>query len=475
MTVDGSRTRDPDDDALTYVWQLLSAPAGSRVEVHADTPTFVFRPDVPGTYQLRLTASDGRSDSTDTMRVSADALLAFADGGTFKIDKKSKEDSQRLGLTLKTSALYRGDPVAFTATTDAPWLSVVRPTGTSAAAGGTVSVPLQLVMQEVERLPNGKHEARVTVTPSGGWEPAAVTVTLDLKLPQAHSIVPYVAYTGQPSLVTLYGDGLLDADGESVFINDIEAPNLTAASDESAAIELPPLPAGTYTVRIGKSGDLSSEMGRVVVRDEPVHRTAELSLPGLVRSLEYDAERDAFYAVFMAADGTRVARRLHNSGAGAWASDVIPVDAPWAVALTADGAHLLVSSGGCTVHRLDPQTLAVLHSLTKDSCDAAGERFGAMAVLADGRVFAVDDAGDSTVWEYPDFGPAEILSSGANPLLVLNADRDRLLWIGEGMPMPSDVQEGSRVFVPPSGTATFTFTVNGPGEPQYTLYVRELP
>jgi hypothetical protein len=410
VTVDGSRTNDPDGDPLSYTWQLVSAPSGSTIAIQANTPTFVFRPDVPGTYQLRLTASDGRSNTSDTMRISADALLEIDDDAEFKVDRWRKRDDRR-ELELETSERYRGASVTYTATSDAPWLAIEQPTGMTPSPGEQVEIPIRLVEEQVENLPNGEHHAHVTVTPAGGWEPAVARVTLELKLSRADKVVPYVAYTGQAARVIVYGESLDNIEDESVFVGDTEVTGLVATSEAEATLDLPPLPAGTYPVSIGKTAAASPEVARIVVRDEPLHDTASLPLPGVVQSLDYDAERDAFYAVYVTPEGARVAQRLRPDGAGAWVSDTLPVNAPLAAAMATDGAQLIVSSAGCVAHHLDPQTLAVLLSAPRADCNPVAEGFGAFAVLADGRVLAV----------------GETPAYGEPPLSVLNADGAMML------------------------------------------------
>jgi hypothetical protein len=405
VTVDGSGTRDPENDALTYAWSLVSAPAGSSAALDVRSASFVFRPDVPGTYELRLTASDGRSSDTDTMRVRAEPLVAFENGGSFKVDRRGDDDDdddekhrRSLELELRTSSLYRGEQVAYTAASDAAWLRVVDPSGTTAPRGGETEITVALVMSEVDRLPNGNHEAHVIVTPSGGWERAQATVRLELRGRSSDEIAPYVAYAGTSSFVTVYGHGLADAAGTSVFVGDAQVGTLTVVSDTEATLSLPPLESGVHTLRIGADG----EAKRLVVRELPIHRATDLPMPGAASSLEYDAERDAFYGVFVAADGTRSAQRLQNAGTGAWVADVIPVDAARDVALTADGSDLLVSAAGCTIHRLDPATLAVRESVTADICSSEAQAFGALMKLVDGTPVAIDAAADPTLWAFPE-------------------------------------------------------------------------
>ncbi len=73
VTLDSSASSDPDGDALTRRWELVSAPAGSPAvlsDITAIKPTFTA--DRPGAFIAQLTVNDGTVDSAaDTITVTA--------------------------------------------------------------------------------------------------------------------------------------------------------------------------------------------------------------------------------------------------------------------------------------------------------------------------------------------------------------------------------------------------------------------
>lgn len=65
VALDGSASRDPDGNALTYAWSFKSVPIGSTAVLSSATsinPSFI--PDKPGTYVVQLVVNDGTVDST---------------------------------------------------------------------------------------------------------------------------------------------------------------------------------------------------------------------------------------------------------------------------------------------------------------------------------------------------------------------------------------------------------------------------
>ena len=65
VSLDGTASHDPDDDAVTFSWSLQSVPAGSSALIQGPTsPTASFTPDAPGSYLVALSVSDGHVTET---------------------------------------------------------------------------------------------------------------------------------------------------------------------------------------------------------------------------------------------------------------------------------------------------------------------------------------------------------------------------------------------------------------------------
>ena len=111
--LDGSGSSNPDSDALTYSWALLSKPPGSTAGLSGPTsvnPTFVA--DVPGVYSVRLIVNDGQDNSAPaTVTIDAGsalgcgALISGQIGAAGEVDQVTFSGSagQRVTLTLGMS------------------------------------------------------------------------------------------------------------------------------------------------------------------------------------------------------------------------------------------------------------------------------------------------------------------------------------------------------------------------------------
>jgi len=114
VTLDGSGSRDANNESLTYLWQMTAVPAGSLAALSSTTsakPTFTA--DVTGNYTVSLVVNDGKASSPSSV-VSIYASLynaapvAYAGnnqsvsiGSVVTLDGTNSSDADRDALTYK--------------------------------------------------------------------------------------------------------------------------------------------------------------------------------------------------------------------------------------------------------------------------------------------------------------------------------------------------------------------------------------
>ncbi len=68
--IDGSASSDPDGDALSYQWALISTPKQSKASITPfDSVKAIFTPDLPGLYVIALQVSDNIANDADTLLI----------------------------------------------------------------------------------------------------------------------------------------------------------------------------------------------------------------------------------------------------------------------------------------------------------------------------------------------------------------------------------------------------------------------
>jgi len=73
VVLDGSESHDPDEDELSYSWEIITKPQESEATLHnPDSVKASFTPDARGSYQIQLTVSDGKDSHSATLSATAD-------------------------------------------------------------------------------------------------------------------------------------------------------------------------------------------------------------------------------------------------------------------------------------------------------------------------------------------------------------------------------------------------------------------
>lgn len=264
VQLDGSGSYDPDGDALTYRWELVSKPADSTAVLSSTTivnPTFIA--DRPGQYMARLVVSDGIVESEpDEVTVTATNTPPVARAGS---DQTVRPGSL---VQLDGSGSYDpdDDPLTFR------WELVAKPQGSAAALSDRSGVRPTFVADLW-----GKYEIQLTVN-DGIADSAPDKVTVTANTPPVANAGPD-RYAAVQALVTVRGRASYDPDPgdrvtwyewrlvEKPFGSTARLAHPTAGPDAGDASFVPDRP-GTYRLElvVKDTFNVASEPDTVTVR-----------------------------------------------------------------------------------------------------------------------------------------------------------------------------------------------------------------
>ncbi|MBL8247055.1 MAG: hypothetical protein JNK95_01660 [Candidatus Competibacter sp.] len=290
VTLDGSASTDPDGDALSALWTLPTAPAGS-VATLADATTLHPRLtlDKPGAYEARLVVGDGAVDSApDTVTISTENTPPVAHAGA------AQRAPVGATVTLDGSAStdVDGNPLTYL------WTLLTRPDASAAALINPAMVKPTLTLDQP-----GAYTAQLIVNDGTvDSAPASVTVSTANTPPVAHAGPAQTVTVG--ATVTLDGSGSRDADGDALTYQWA----LTATPVGSAATLTHPTTvhpgfvadkAGTYVAQVMvNDGQAASPPATVTISTEnsqPVANAGpdQAAITGQTVTLDGAASRDA--------------------------------------------------------------------------------------------------------------------------------------------------------------------------------------
>ncbi|MSP55777.1 MAG: hypothetical protein EXR69_09280 [Myxococcales bacterium] len=132
ITLDGTGSSDPDLDALTYSWELTTAPSGSAASLaDPDQTSSGFVPDIEGRYVASLTVSDGGLHDTDDVEITV-----TSENGA-PVANAGPDQTVATGTFVTLSGTGSSDPNGDTLLY--VWTMTSRPGGSAALLSGSSS------------------------------------------------------------------------------------------------------------------------------------------------------------------------------------------------------------------------------------------------------------------------------------------------------------------------------------------------
>lgn len=138
LNLDGSKSKDPAQQMLTYAWMLRTVPVGSQARLKANEEKASLTPDLPGEYVISLVVSNSNLRSTP-----ATVVISVLQGETVG-DRASEEGTIDAGATESEMEPTNPDKVATEEVREA-----------SVESGPTDAISIELTTLEPARGPTG--------------------------------------------------------------------------------------------------------------------------------------------------------------------------------------------------------------------------------------------------------------------------------------------------------------------------------
>ena len=202
VTLNGSSSSDPDGNPLTFLWTLVSAPAGSTaalVNPASVNPRFLV--DRPGNYTVNLVVNDGTLNSAiDSVVISTSNSAPVANAGP---DQTGLTGSL-VTLNGSASSDIDGNPLTFT------WSILTAPAGSTASLSNPTSVAPSFTLDKF-----GSYVIRLVVNDGQlNSVPDTVTISTVNSAPHANAGPDQTALVG--GNVQLNGSLSTDVDGQAL-------------------------------------------------------------------------------------------------------------------------------------------------------------------------------------------------------------------------------------------------------------------
>lgn len=256
VSLDGSKSTDPEGQTLTYLWSIQTKPQGSQAtlaEPASVKPSF--KADIEGRYILSLVVKDTRDESSDPDTVTIEALVGAdkvptltkvtpTEGGAYQTQFKVAIE----GSNLVKGAKFRIDKYDF----DTTWISETQ-----------LEASVNLV-----QVGAGEHKVLVVNTNGKGSNELTFKVT-PIPAPTLASLSPEQGFLGVSKLVVTARGNNFIPDHSKVIFSTVELPTRVKSPTElEFDLELQSTPIGEYPVKVVNPGNQSSNIRNFRVLDK---------------------------------------------------------------------------------------------------------------------------------------------------------------------------------------------------------------
>ncbi|MFM2120564.1 MAG: hypothetical protein RL722_2032 [Pseudomonadota bacterium] len=302
-------------------------------------------------------------------------------------------DTTATGLTGSVPLMIPGNPaISWTASSDSPWLVMDR------ASGDQASLPSFHIDAGLAVQANGSSSANVgsitvTARPAGaaadapGYRAVNASITLSKALSEVQAVGPADVFAGQAASVVVRGRnlGLLADPAARLQIAGLTPTSVTRLGSESLRVQLPAHAAGNRTISV--SNDLGVSMPSATLRtlDASALPAAALPTGSAVGSVLVDLRRRQ---VFLLDRGNASVQRWRESAGGWSARETLAFAGLADIALSQDGAWLIVAERSGRMHLVDPIAFTIAETLNLPGTLIDVPDLGrGLAVSNDGKVW----------------------------------------------------------------------------------------
>jgi hypothetical protein len=290
--------------SATEPWITLSATSGTGA---ATVNVGVARPTVgPGMYHGEIVVTNNRNSLTARLPVDYTVmpaqLVLDKTSVNFVVDPQTTNSGITSSIAISDELQGAGPAgdLPWQATSNAAWLQLSAASGrTSPTATLTASLPLT----ELEQLPTGSRQAKITITATdraGQAITREILVNLDLRLPYVRAIIPSVIAANTSASLRITGEGMEPENYPDLRVGTQTPGNIhrRIIVPSEAQFDVSPLASGQHVVTFRNSLGLLRSHATLVATAIVTPATPSVIVSSGAKSrLIYDRQRARLYAV----------------------------------------------------------------------------------------------------------------------------------------------------------------------------------